>query len=166
MSPSIEETQEEPQPLSDEGRVPGSRVILAVAGVAAAVSAVVVTAFVLFADVPNNPDVACVDTPQLCNTLRDYAAAWNDRDAGGMLTLMTDRGLQTVLRVASEEELIENFSDLPRNDLIEELRIASVTLDGDTAEVRIQYRRLNQSFDDSYRLVQSDGRWLIDGWDA
>ena len=146
--------------------MPGSRVILAVAGVAAAVSAVVVTAFVLFADVPNNPDVACVDTPQLCNTLRDYAAAWNDRDAGGMLTLMTDRGLQTVLRVASEEELIENFSDLPRNDLIEELRIASVTLDGDTAEVRIQYRRLNQSFDDSYRLVQSDGRWLIDGWDA
>ena len=146
--------------------MPGSRVILAVGGVAAAVSAVVVTAFVLFADVPNDPDVACVDTPQLCNTLRDYAAAWNDRDAGEMLTLMTDRGLQTVLRVASEEELIENFSDLPRNDLIEELRIASVTLDGDTAEVRIQYRRLNQSFDDSYQLVQSDGRWLIDGWDA
>ena len=162
MSPSIEETQEEPQPLTDEGRVPGSRVILAVGGVAVAISAVVITAFVLFADVPNDPDVACVDTPQLCDTLRDYAAAWNNRDAGGMLTLMTDRGLQTVLRVASEEELIESFSDLPRTDLIEELRIASVTLDGDTAEVRIQYRRLNQPFDNAYRLVQSDGRWLID----
>ena len=166
MSPSIEETQEEPQLLTDDGRVPGSRVILAVGGVAAAISAVVIAAFVLFADVPDDPDVACVDTPQLCDTLRDYAAAWNNRDAGGMLTLMTDRGLQTVLRVASEEELIESFSDLPRTDLIEELRIASITLDGDTAEVRIQYRRLNQSFDDAYRLVQSDGRWLIDGWEA
>ena len=162
MSPSIEETQEEPQLLTDEGRVPGSRVILAVGGVAVAISAVVITAFVLFADVPNDPDVACVDTPQVCGTLRDYATAWNNRDAGGMLTLMTDRGLQTVLRVASEEELIESFSDLPRTDLIEELRIASVTLDGDTAEVRIQYRRLNQPFDNAYRLVQSDGRWLID----
>ena len=30
MSPSIEETQEEPQPLTDDGRVPGSRVIRAV----------------------------------------------------------------------------------------------------------------------------------------
>ncbi|MCH8065697.1 MAG: nuclear transport factor 2 family protein [Chloroflexi bacterium] len=166
MSPSIEETQEEPQLLTDDGRVPGSRVILAVGGVAVAISAVVIAAFVLFADVPNDPDVACVETPQVCGTLRDYATAWNNRDAGGMLTLMTDRGLQTVLRVASEEELIESFSDLPRTDLIEELRIASVTLDGDTAEVRIQYRRLNQSFDDAYQLVQSDGRWLIDGWDA
>lgn len=166
MSPSIEEPQEEPQPLTDEGRVPGSRVILAVGGVAVAISAVVITAFVLFADVPDDPDVACVETPQLCNTLREYAAAWNDRDAGEMLTLMTDRGLQTVLQVTSEEELIENFSDLPRTDLIEELRIASITLDGDTAEVRVQYRRLNQSFDDAYRLVQSDGRWLIDGWEA
>ena len=138
MSPSIGEPHEEPQPLTEEGRVPGSRVILAVGGVAAAISAVVIAAFVLFADVPDDPDVACVDTPQLCDTLRDYAAAWNNRDAGGMLTLMTDRGLQTVLRVASEEELIESFSDLPRTDLIEELRIASITLDGDTAEVRIQ----------------------------
>jgi hypothetical protein len=83
-----------------------------------------------------------------------------------MLALMTDRGLQAVLRVASEEELIESFSDLPRTDLIEELRITSITLDGDTAEVRIQYSRLNQSFDDAYRLVQSDDRWLIDGRDA
>ena len=163
MSPSIEETQEKPQPLTNDGRMPGSRVILAVGGVAVAISAVVITAFVLFADVPNDPDVACVETPQLCDTLRDYAAAWNDRDAAEMLALMTDRGLQTVLRVASKEELIESFSDLPRTDLIEELRITSITLDGDTAEVRIQYSRLNQPFDDAYRLVQSDGRWLIDG---
>ena len=166
MSPSIEETQEEPQPLTDEGRVPGSRVILAVGGVAVAISAVVITAFMLFADVPNDPDVACVETPQVCGTLRDYAAAWNGRDAGGMLTLMTDRGLRSVLEVTSEEELIESFSDLPRTDLIEELRITSITLDGDTAEVRIQYSRLNQPFDDAYRLVQSDGRWLIDGRDV
>ena len=166
MSPSIEETQEEPQPLTNDGRVRGSRVILAVGGVAVAISAVVITAFVLFTDIPNDPDVACVETPQICDTLRDYAVAWNDRDAGEMLTLMTDRGLQSILRVASAEELIESFGDLPGTDLIEELRITSITLDGDTAEVRIQYSRLNQPFEDAYRLVRSDGRWLIDGRDA
>ncbi len=165
MSPSIEETQDETQPLADGGRVPGSRVILAVGGVAFAIAAVIIV-IALLVDIPNDPDVPCVETPQLCDTVRDYAVAWNDRDAEEMLTLMTDRGLQTVLRVASEEELIENFSDLPRTDLIEELRITSISIDGDTAEVRIQYSRLNQPFDDAYRLVQSDGRWLIDGRDA
>ncbi len=162
MSPSMPPPIEEPQPLTNGGGTPGHRVVLAVGGVAFAIAAVII-GIALLVDIPNDPDVPCVETPQVCDTLRDYAVAWNGRDADQMLTLMTDRGLQTVLRVTSEEELIESFSDLPRTDLIEELRITSITLDGDTAEVRIQYSRFNQPFDDAYRLVQSDGRWLIDG---
>ncbi len=162
MSQSPEETQDEPRPPADTGRTPGYRVVLAVGGVAFTIAAVII-AFAFLVDIPSDPDAPCVEAPQVCNTLRDYAGAWNGRDAGEMLTLMTDRGLRAVLRVTSEEELIEGFRDLPQTDLIEELRITSIRLDGDTAEARIQYSRLNQPFDDAYRLVRSDGRWLIDG---
>ncbi len=161
MRPSPEEAG--PPASSDHGRrVAGSRLVLAVFGVAVAIAGLIILLAVVL-DTPTDPDVACQQTPLPCDTMRDYAAAWNDRDAERMRPLLTDRGLRTVLEVASEEELAQNLDALPGGDIIEELRITSVTVDGDTAEVRIEFSRLNQAFDQAYQLVQSDGRWLIDG---
>ncbi len=160
MRPSPEEAG--PPASGGHGRrVAGYRLVLAVFGVAAAVAGVIILLAVVV-DTPTDPDVACQQTPLVCDTMRDYAAAWNDRDAGRMRPLLTDRGLRTVLKVASEEELVQNLDALPQGDIIEELRITSVTVDGDTAEVRIEFSRLNQTFDQAYQLVRSDSRWLID----
>ena len=160
MRPSPEETGP-PASAGHGRRVAGYRLVLAVFGVAAAVAGVIILLAVVV-DTPSDPDVACQQTPLVCDTMRDYAVAWNDRDAGRMRPLLTDRGLRTVLEVASEEELVQNLDALPGGDIIEKLRITSVTVDGDTAEVRIEYSRLNQNFDQAYQLVRSDGRWLID----
>ena len=160
MRPSPEEAG--PPASGGHGRrVAGYRLVLAVFGVAATIAGVIILLAVVV-DTPSDPDVACQQTPLVCDTMRDYAAAWNDRDAGRMRSALTDRGLRTVLEVASEEELVQNLDALPPGDIIEELRITSVTVDGDTAEVRIEFSRLNLAFDQAYQLVRSDGRWLID----
>ena len=160
MRPSPEEAG--PPASGGPGRrVAGYRLVLAVFGVAATVAGVLILLAVVV-DTPSDPDVACQETPLVCDTMRAYATGWNNRDAGRVRSVMTDRGLRTVLEVASEEELAQNLDALPGGDLIEELRITSIAVDGDTAEVRIEFSRLNQTFDQAYQLVRSDGRWLID----
>ena len=158
MRPSPEEAG--PPASSGPGRrVAGYRLVLAVFGVAGAVAGLIILLAVVV-DTPTDPDVACQQTPLVCDTMRGYAAAWNDRDAGRMRPLLTDRGLRTVLEVASEEELVQNLDALPPGDIIEELRITYPAGTTKQQQVMAKYKVLGMP---STYFIKPDGS-LLQKW--
>lgn len=140
----------------------GRAFVALTAGASIAVGLAIV-AVALFVGGPKNIDAACQETPGVCVPVREYAAAWNDRDAERMAGVMTERGLRAVLDVASMEELAANLDQLPATDIIELLQIASASATGETAVIRLRFTRLNLGRDEEFKLVLRDGRWLIDG---
>ena len=140
----------------------GGRAFVVLAAGGSIAVGLAILALALFIGGPTNIDVACQETPRICVPVRDYAAAWNSRDAEGMAGLMTERGLRAVLNVASTEELAENLDQLPVTDIIEQLQITSVAATDETAVVRLRFTRLNLGREQEFRLVLSDGSWLID----
>lgn len=141
----------------------GGRAFVMLAAGASIAVGLAILAIALFVGGPTNIDVACQETPRVCVPVREYAAAWNSRDAEGMAGLMTERGLLAVLNMTSMEELAANLDQLPATDIIERLQITAVSATEETAVVRLRFTRLNLGRDLEFRLVLSDGRWLIDG---
>ena len=149
-------------PPSVERRISGRALVFLVGGASAAVGGVVLLLALLVGS-RTDVDVACEEAPVICATVREFAQALNERDAEQVMTLLTEQGLPNVLEVESAEELADELRARPQGDIIEQLQITSISIDGDRAEVRARFLRLNLRYNDAYLLVRNGDGWLIDG---
>lgn len=144
-------------------RLSGPRVVLATGVAALAIAGIVLLlAFVVVTD-RGDPVGACQIEPAVCETVRDFVTAQNERDLERMLDLLTEDGLVNFLGLASAEELEQRLQSLTQADHIESVEINRVSLDGDSAMVVARLTQRDDKFPAVYRLIRSDGDWFIDG---
>ncbi len=142
--------------------VPGSRVVLALFGAGVVMLAVMLTLTLVF--VADEGDIAetCREQAGVCSAVASYVDALNAHDALALEAVLTERGMQSTLRAASGPELEQRLAGLTADDRIQELRITSVRVSGDSAITTIRYSWRDQDLEAAYRLVRVDGSWRID----
>jgi len=154
--------QEAPPP-SDEARLlSGPRFVIVLLGAPVLVAVIVILAGVIVL-ANRGDDDACDQEPAVCAAVRDYAAAFNDRDAAALSDVLTDDGLRSLLAVTSAEQLEQRLQRLSPADRIEGVEIIQMSLEGGRALVVALYTLRDEKFDAVYQLVRDDSRWLIDG---
>lgn len=150
-------------PAAAGKRLSGARFVLISFAVTIAVAAIVILAGVLVIADRGDPEEACATEPDVCSTVHDFVAASNERDARGLQEVLTEDGMQALLGVASREELEQRLQLLSPADKIDSVEINRVGLNGDEAQVVARLFRGDDEFPALYRLIRSDGDWLIDG---
>ena len=148
-------------PANDARRLSGPRFVVGLLG-APVVVAVIVILIGVIVIANRDEDEACGQEPAVCATVRDYAAAFNARDASGLSQVVTSHGLRTLLDAASEEELAQRLQLLSSADRIEGVEVTRVSIEDDRALAVALYTQRDEEFNAVYQLVRQDGRWLID----
>ena len=161
MRPSGE--LEPPPPNDEKPRLSGQRLLVAAFAISVGVSAIVVVVATLAVILRDDVDTTCLEAPAVCTAVRDYTVALNERDADGLLNVLTDSGLRSLLAVTSEEELEQRLQLLSPADRMEGIEITQMSIERDSAIVIAVFIQRDEEFTAVYLLVRSDGRWLIDG---
>ena len=157
------EPEPPPSPNDESQRVSGQRFVVAAFAISVGVAAIVVLVASLAVALRGDAETTCQEEPAVCATVRDYTVALNERDAGGLLNVLTDSGLRSLLAVTSEEELEERLKLLSSADYMGGVEITQMSIERDTAIVIAVFTQRDEEFTAVYLLVRSDGRWLIDG---
>jgi hypothetical protein len=165
MQPSQEGAETPPdgdRTGQDTPRLSGQRVIIVafVAAVLIAVTVIMVGVFLISnrSDDPN----ACDADPAVCNVVHQYAAAFNSRDAGAIVLLLTPDGLQRLLGVTTRAELEQRLALLTDADRIRKVEISRVNVEGDEATVVARFVREDEGSNAVFSLVRVDGEWRIE----
>ena len=162
MRPSGE--SEPPPPPNDERqRLSGQQFVVGAFAISIGVAAIIVLIAALAVIVRGDADMTCQEAPAVCTAVRAYTAALNERDADGLLNVLTDNGLRSLLNVTSEEELEQRLQLLSPTDRMEGIEITQMSIERNTAIVIAVFTQRDEEFAAQYLLVRSDGRWLIDG---
>ena len=149
-------------PANDARRLSGPRFVVGLLGAPVVVAAIVILIGVIVVANRGDEDGACDQAPAVCAAVRDYAAAFNARDASGLSQVVTSHGLRTLLDAASEEELAQRLQLLSSADRIEGVEVTRVSIEDDRALAVALYTQRDEEFNAVYQLVRQDGRWLID----
>jgi hypothetical protein len=162
MRPSGE-SEPSPPPSDERQRLSGQRFVIAAFAISIGVAAIVVLVAALAVVVRGDADTTCQEEPAVCTAVRGYTVALNERDADGLLNVLTDSGLRSLLNVTSEEELEQRLQLLSPADRMEGIEITQMSIERDSAIVVAVFTQRDEEFTAIYQLVRSDGRWLIDG---
>ena len=162
MRPSGE--SEPPPPPNDERqRLSGQQFVVVAFAISIGVAAIVVFVAAFAVAGRGDADTTCQEEPAVCTAVLDYTAALNERDADGLLNVLTDSGLRSLLDVTSEEELEQRLQLLSPADRMEDIEITQMSIESDSAIVIAVFTQRDEEFTAIYLLVRSDGRWLING---
>ena len=162
MRPSGE--SEPPPPPNDERqRLSGQRFVVAAFAISIGVAAIVVLVASLAVAFRGDGETTCQEELAVCTAVRDYTAALNERDVEGLLSVLTDNGLRSLLDVTSEEELEQRLQLLSPADRMEGVEITQMSVERDSAIAIAVFTQRDEEFTAIYLLVRSDDRWLIDG---
>lgn len=148
-------------PDGERPRLSGQRAVIALFVVVIAVAIVVIFVGLIVIAGRGEGD-ACDTEPEVCQVVRDYAAAFNARDAATVVELLTERGLRGLLDVSTREELEQSFARLTEADRIRDVEISRVNVEGDRATVVARFLREDEGSNAVLSLVRRDGRWRID----
>ena len=157
------EPEPPPSPSDERPRLSGQRFLVAAFAISVGVSAIVVVVASIAVVFRGDVDTTCQEEPAVCSAVRDYTAALNERDADGLLDVLTDSGLRSLLAVTSEAELEQRLQLLSPADRMEGIEIRQMRIEQDSATVIAVFTQRDEEFTAIFSLVRSEGRWLIDG---
>ncbi|MGB2696131.1 MAG: hypothetical protein WBD55_13225 [Dehalococcoidia bacterium] len=160
MRPSADETVTPPD--GERPRPSGQRVIIVAFAAAVLIAVTVILIGVVLIASRGDDQHACEADPAVCNVVRQYAAAFNARDAGAIVGLLTADGLRQLLGVTSETDLAQRLARLTDADRIRKVEISRVNIEGDEATVVARFVREDEGSNAVFSLVRAGGRWRID----
>ena len=137
--------------------------MIAAFAISVGVAAIVVLVASLAVALRGDGETTCQEELAVCTAVREYTAALNERDVEGLLSVLTDNGLRSLLDVTSGEELEQRLLLLSPADRMEGVEITQMSIERDSAIVIAVFTQRDEEFTAVYLLVRSDGRWLIDG---
>jgi hypothetical protein len=153
-------------PPATDGRtgIPGWRVVLAFLAIAGGIALAVIivgTIAIRGSDTGSTPKTAPEAAARAA--VLDYSEALNARDAVRLVALMTGNGLFQRWNARTTAELEARLASLTADDRTEEMRVTSIRVNGDRALVTTRFQWRGQDQEAVFRLLLVDGRWLVDG---